>query len=304
MGKYHNICNQHCILGEGPVWDDREGLLWWTDITAEIIYTYSHSIGGQPPSISKVIEGKKVGSFALNRGGGLVCACLDGLHLWTPQGGFKLIASKLDGKQLQFNDAVADARGRFIAGTRYFSIDENVEPEPGGLYRVELDGTIRQIDEGIRLSNGLGFSPDSSVLYYTDSLEHVIYKYDYNIAAGTVSNRRIFVSVAEEEGLPDGLTVDSEGYVWSAHWGGDYILRYDPDGKVERKLPAPEKMTTSLAFGGRNLTELYFTSAADFVPNSDEVSGGHVYRLSIDIQGQIEHRADINIQESAGGEIV
>ncbi len=304
MEDYKVICNQHCILGEGPIWDDRNGLLWWTDITAGIIYTCTHAIGGQSPSISKVIEGKQVGGFALNRGGGLVCACLDGLHLWTPQGGFKLIASKLDGKQLQFNDAVADARGRFIAGTRYFSIDENVKPEPGGLYRVELDGTIYQIDEGIRLSNGLGFSPDSTVLYYADSLERVIYKYDYNIEAGTVSNRSIFVSVTDEKGLPDGLTVDREGYIWSAYWGGDNILRYDPDGKVERKLPAPEKMTTSLTFGGRNLTELYLTTAADFVPGSEEGSGGHVYSLSTDIQGQKEHRADIRIQEPAGDETV
>ena len=302
MDQYRVIYDQHCLLGEGPIWDDLEGILWWTDITAGILYTCSHAIAGQPPSISKVIEGKKIGSFALNRGGGLVCACLDGLYLWTSQNGFQLIASHLNGKQLQFNDAVADARGRFLAGTRYFSIDENVEP--GGLYLVALDGTIRQIDEGIRLSNGLGFSPDSSVLYYTDSLEHVIYKYDYNIAAGTVSNRRFFVRVAEEEGLPDGLTVDSEGYIWSVHWGGEYIFRYDPDGKVERRLTAPEKMTTSLTFGGRNLTELYFTSAADSEPGSEEVSGGHVYCLSTDIQGQKEHRADIHIQETAGGEIV
>ena len=116
---------------------------------------------------------------------------------------------------------------------------------------MEKDGSLAVLDEGIHLSNGLGFSPDLKTLYYTDTIPRVIYAYDYDVKKGAVSNRRVFVKVPDTEGIPDGMTVDSEGYIWSAQWYGSCIMRYDPDGKVERCIKTPAKQTTSLIFGGR-----------------------------------------------------
>src|SRR5207247_7061215 len=117
------------------------------------------------------------------------------------------------------------------------------------------------VEEGVELANGLGFSPDNRTLYFTDSAARKIYAYDVQPETGRLSNRRIFASVTADEGLPDGLTVDAEGFVWSAQWYGSQVVRYDPDGKVERRIAMPITQVSSVAFGGENLTDLYITSA-------------------------------------------
>jgi D-xylonolactonase len=159
------------------------------------------------------------------------------------------------------------------------------------------------MDEGIELSNGLGLSPDHRTLYYADSTARRIYAYDVSPETGDLGRKRVFVQVPLSEGLPDGLTVDAEGYVWSAQWFGNQVVRYDPDGKVERHIPLPAAQVTSVAFGGPDLADLYLTSAAASWPawpnryappgyNPDKVElGGSLYRLRLDIQGKAEHQA-------------
>jgi len=294
MTEYRQITDFHCLLGECPIWDEEQGLLWWTDIQGGVLYTYSPLNG----KIDRVVVGKNIGGFALNKKGGVICACLDGLYLWNQKTGFSCIASTFGGKALRFNDCTTDAKGRFLAGTRYTPEKEGAEYELGSLYQVDNSGSISVLDEGIHLSNGLGFSPDNRVLYYTDSLQRVIYEYDYDLDTGAVSNRRVFVKVPNEEGLPDGLAVDRQGFVWSARWMDEHIVRYDPEGTIERRLPSPFRKTTSLAFGGGELTDLYITTAAETeVAGSGDLKGntvgGFLYHIRLDIQGRIEYRADI-----------
>jgi D-xylonolactonase len=300
MIDYERISDFSCQLGECPIWDEKNIQLWWTDILGAAVHTYSPGSG----TIQGRIRGKNVGGFALTGDRSVICACLDGLHRWTPGAGFTCIATSFEGRALRFNDCTTDARGRFLAGTRYVAETEGGEYDLGSLYRVDSDGSISVLEQDIHLSNGLGFSPDDRLLYYTDSLQRVIYRYDYDLQSGSVSNRRVFVKVPDDEGIPDGLTVDEDGYVWSARWDDTHLYRYDPDGIIERKLPSPERKTTSLMFGGRELNELYLTTASERgtavrrnLPAAG--TGGFLYRLRLDIRGRLEHRADIGGKERA-----
>jgi sugar lactone lactonase YvrE len=152
------------------------------------------------------------------------------------------------------------------------------------------------------LANGLGFSPDNSTLYFTDSAERLIFAYDYRRSDGRLSNRRRFVSVPSTEGLPDGLTVDAEGFVWSAQWFGGCIVRYDPDGKEQQRISIPVAQSSSVAFGGPDLTDIFITSAAlddsltlappGYSPAAQR-AGGPLYRVNVGIPGRPEYKARI-----------
>ena len=294
MTTPQRLTDFRCRLGEGPLWDERKQLLWWTDIPAAVVYTYNPATG----EVERVIEGKNVGGFALCGDDTVLCACLDGLYRWQAGGGFSLIAAECEGKPLRFNDCTADARGRLLAGTRYLPEGADGRYQLGDLYRFDPDGSVSILERGVHLSNGLGFSPDNRIMYYTDSLQRIIYRYDYDLDRGELSNRGIFAKIPSDEGMPDGLTVDSRGCVWSARWDDEHIVCYDPHGAVERTLPSPFRLTTSLMFGGEDLHDLYITTASPSAGGQSEsveaeAGGGHLYRVHLDIGGRIEYRADI-----------
>ena len=174
----------------------------------------------------------------------------------------------------------------------------------GNLYLVDTDGSVRVVDEGIEHSNGIGLSPDNKTLYFADTVPRRIYAYDVDSASGALSNKRLFVRVLDDEGIPDGLTVDSEGYVWSAQWFGAQVVRYDPDGAVERRIELPVKQVSSVLFGGPDLMDLYVTSAAQFAAlecrptGFDETApmGGALYRLRPGVAGKPEFSARMQWQ--------
>ena len=183
-----------------------------------------------------------------------------------------------------------------------FPNDLSGEGSPSYLFRVDTDGSVHVADEGIQFSNGLAFSPDCKTLYFADTVARCIYAYDWRREDGALSNRRMFVRVPLEEGLPDGLTVDAEGFVWCAHWFGGCLTRYDPDGKLERRITTPAAQTSSLAFGGPDLNEIFITSAAasnalslappGYDPEKVYV-GGPLYHLISDIRGKNEFRSRV-----------
>jgi sugar lactone lactonase YvrE len=300
MEKYDVIADFAYLCGESPIWDEVKQQFWWTDMLTGCLYLFDPQDG----SVKQAAEGPNVSGFTMNKSGGLVCAAHQGLFLWDESNGFQLIADQFEGNRLRSNDATADAAGRFLFGTTFYGPDSQEYPL-GKLYKVEKDGTISILDEDIHLSNGLGFSPDNKTLYYTDSVLRIIYAYDYDLLQGTVSNRRVFVTVPDHEGLPDGLTVDAEGYVWSALWYGSCLVRYDSEGKVDRVVQVPAKQTSSLIFGGKDLTDIYVTTAGlsvklpvapqgyDF--EADDI-GGPVYRYNLGIKGKPEYAADIKIK--------
>ncbi|QGQ94294.1 SMP-30/gluconolactonase/LRE family protein [Paenibacillus psychroresistens] len=297
MENYEIIADFTYLCGESPIWDEVKQQFWWTDMLTGKLYVYEPQSG----SVKQAAEGPNVSGFTMNKRGGLVCATHQGLYLWDEFNGFQLIADQFEGNRLRSNDATADAAGRFLFGTTFYGPD-SAEYPLGKLYKVEKDGSISILDEDIHLSNGLGFSPDNKTLYYTDTVLRVIYAYDYDLQQGTVSNRRVFVQVPEHEGIPDGLTVDAEGFVWSAQWYGGCLVRYNPQGQVDQVLQVPAKQTSSVIFGGADLTDIYVTTAGLSVtlpvaPQGYDFHaadiGGPVYRYNLGIKGKPEYAADI-----------
>jgi D-xylonolactonase len=275
--------------GEGPIWDAARRRLVWDDNASNLVFAFGPATGEK----TVLNRDLMVSGIAIDRSGGLLFGGSGGLHLWRGPGDHRTIVGDLN-----INDMIADPRGRIFAGTCYW--DAGGMAKYGALHRIEPCGACVIVQEGLELANGLGFSPDDRTLYCTDSAQRRIVAYDYRAETGDISRRRVFSQVPTTEGIPDGLTVDCEGFVWSAQWYGAQLVRYDPDGKVERRIPMPVQQVSSLAFGGDDLTDLYVTTAADawpspLAPASYHVNrpmGGALYRLRLDIQGRLEHLAE------------
>jgi sugar lactone lactonase YvrE len=169
----------------------------------------------------------------------------------------------------RFNDGKVDRRGRLWAGT----IDRQTAKPTGSLYRLDADLLVTRMETGLICSNGLGWSPDDKIMYFTDSMVRTIWQYDFDAASGTIDNRRVFAKLAEDDGVPDGLTVDAEGFVWSAVWDGWRIVRYAPDGAIDRQIIMPVQRPSSCMFGGPGLRTLYVTSACADLRASDLLRG-------------------------------
>jgi len=292
IADYGDLC------GENPLWDERTRSLYWTDCVGLKFYRYHPATGKH----ELMKDGLETNGAAFNQPGGFVISNNSGIWLWDGADKIELVVSEVDGHKCQMNDAIADPAGRFLAGSWFYNPTQKYNL--GKLIRVDTNGKVSIVDEGFHLSNGLGFSPDCKILYFTDSAARLIYASDYNIKTGTIRNRRVFVKVPNDQGLPDGLTVDAEGFVWSAQWYGSCVVRYDPDGKLERRILTPAKQTACLAFGGPDLTDIFITTAAKseampimppgYDPNSGYF-GGQLYHLNLGIQGKAEFTANISV---------
>jgi D-xylonolactonase len=292
VADYRDLC------GEGPLWDYEKQILYWTDIDGKKLYRYlwnerRHEL---------IHKGFKVNGFAMQESGGFVVTNSEGAWLWTLGSKPTLLASQADGQECVLNDCIADPEGRVYSGSYHHN--PNGPSAPSFLFCIDTDGSVHVADEGIRFSNGLAFSPDGTTLYFSDTTARCIYAYEWHRETGKLTNRRVFVRLPREEGFPDGLTVDAEGFIWCAHWFGACITRYDPDGKRERRVTLPASQTSSLAFGGPDLDLIFVTSAAlnnmlDFAPPGYDPSkvfvGGRLYELKSEIQGRKEHHSRIRI---------
>jgi sugar lactone lactonase YvrE len=275
-------------LGEGPIWDQEGGVLYWVDIPGQHIHRYVSATGqyeGFPVETP-------VTALGLRAAGGFVAATSSGLALWDPASQeLECIAHpEADRPGIRFNDGAVDSRGRFWAGTMN---ERNPESPDGALYRLDPDHSLHKVADGFTVSNGLGWSPDTRTMYFTDTFRHTILAYDFEASTGTLTNQRPFAVVPDEEGLPDGLTVDCEGFVWSAQCGGGTVARYDPDGKKERQVQLPVRLVTSCTFGGRELDKLFITSAWMTLSSEDRRAqplAGDLFRVKTDIRGLAESR--------------
>ena len=293
VADYGDLC------GEGPLWDVSSQRLYWTDVTRRRFYCYDWA-----RKTSWIVhEGVEINSAALNRSGGFVICNSTGAWLWESGVEPRLVISQADGSKCQLNDCIADPAGRLLVGSCFY--DPSTEYSLGKLIQIEFDGTAHVIDEGFHLANGLGFSVDTRTLYFTDSVARNIYAYDYEAASGRAKNRRVFVRVPDTDGIPDGLTVDTEDFIWSAKWYGSQVIRYAPDGKIERRIAIPSKQPSSITFGGPDLSDIFITSAAKsdpapvMPPGYDPSSGnfgGALYHINLGIQGKAEFLADIKDQ--------
>ena len=284
MNELEHVLASQNTLGEGPVWSVKEQALYWVDIQGHTIHRLQPETGEHqifPVSVA-------VGVLALRQGGGFVLATKRGFALWDMQTQALnfLVDPEAGQVHKRFNDGAVDCRGRFWAAS--MSEDEEKQEPVGVLYRLDPDSSMHVMETGLIVPNGIGWSPDNTIMYFTDSPKHIIYAYDFDQTTGTIEHRRPFIHTPEEQGAPDGLTVDSEGYVWSACWGGAKIVRYAPDGKVERVIKVPVWQPSSCVFGGKDLNELYITSAQKGLSDEQRKAyplSGDVFRVKTDIRG-------------------
>ena len=256
-------CENH--LGEGPVWDVEEGRLYWVDGTGRRVN--KPAVWRMDPKNRKVENwhvDKDVGAMALRKNGNAVMALADGFYFFNfDSGKYELITEiEADQARSRLNDGKVDRRGRFFAG----GMDDKEELGICGLWRLDPDLSVTKVDDGIICSNGPCWSPDDKTFYFADTFQEEFWRYDYDIETGNLSNRRFFASTKDDNGLADGSTVDEEGYLWNAQVIGGDLVRYAPDGSVDRRVGLPVKNITSVNFGGPNMDVLYVTSMARVSP--------------------------------------
>lgn len=249
-------------LGEGPVWSARDACVYWVDIKGNAVHRYDPASGTKKThdldrQVCSVTPRARDGFIATTRHG---FAYLD-----LDTGAFDpIVEVEQDMPNNRFNDAKADFKGRLWAGTMD---DTERSASAGTLYRLDPGGSCSVMDRGYGVANGPAFQDDGT-LFHTDSAARTIYAFDLDEDGG-VSNKRLHIKFTEDDGFPDGMTVDAEGYLWVAHYGKGRVSRFAPDGRVDGVIEVPAKQTTSVVFGGARLDVLYITSATQ---NLDEES--------------------------------
>ncbi|SDI35134.1 Sugar lactone lactonase YvrE [Actinokineospora alba] len=257
-------------LGEGPVWDVRAQRLYWVDILGKSVHV--HDPSGLADEVFDV--GTHVGSLAVREQGGLVLAVADGFRAFDFGSTSEIAVVTHPGPPARFNDGKCDPSGSFWAGTMPY----DQEPGAGIVYRLDPDHSVRPVLPGVTVSNGLDFTPDGRTLYYIDTPTGRIDAFD--VDAGVLSGRRTVVEVSA--GSPDGLTLDADGCLWVALWGGSAVHRYTPDGRLDRVVDFPVSRPTCPVFGGADLGTLYVTSASVGV---DEPHAGALFALEVGVKG-------------------
>lgn len=277
------VIDAKAMLGEGPIWDQREECLYWVDITANSLHRFDPETGKN----TTIKTDQMIGAAARKAAGGFISAMHHGIYILDEQG--KRVETLGDPESHlpnnRFNDGKCDRLGRFWAGT--LAMDGS--NEAAALYRIDLDGKITKMLDGVTTSNGLAWSPDHTTFYYIDTDTKTVWAFDYEEEEGTISNRRAAAVIPEDDGFPDGMTIDEEGMLWVAHWGGYKVSRIDPQtGKTLQQISIPAKQVTSCCFGGRNLDELYVTSARTGLDDAElqryPHSGG-VFRIKLSVKG-------------------
>jgi sugar lactone lactonase YvrE len=269
-------------LGEGPIWHGAS--LWFVDIKQRKIHNYNPTSGDRfsfdaPDQVTFLAP--------LPDAGGFVVGLKSGLHRFHPETGFKSLVEvedpALDNRP---NDATVDAQGRLWFGTMH----DGEENKSGALYRMDAEGVAR-MDQDICITNGPCVSPDGKTFYHTDTLEKTVFAFDL-AADGTLSNKRVFAQITEDDAYPDGSVVDAEGHVWTALWGGFGAIRFSPAGEVVDRVKLPAPNVTKACFGGPDLKTLYFTTARKGL--SDETLAqyplaGGLFAIQVDVAGQPQH---------------
>ena len=274
--KLELIADYQCVIGENPLWHPIEKQLYWTDIPTGRMFRYAPSTGEH----EQFYQGEVVGGFTIQAEGNLLLFMARGaVKVWRNGELIDVLEEIPDERDSRFNDVIADPEGRVFCGTM------PTKDRLARLYQLHADGELIKLLDGIGISNGMGFTPDHKGMYYTDTSKRAIYVFDYDQNSGIISNQNTFIVVPEGEGAPDGMTVDAEGYLWSARWGGSCLVRYSPDGIEERRIRFPVKKVSSVTFGGKDYTDIYVTTAGGNNKREDGASAGALFRISLGIKG-------------------
>ena len=260
-GKVELIADYACDTGENPLWHAIEEKLYWCDIPRGRIFRFDPATGTH----EQCYEGRPVGGFTMQCDGALLLFMDRGTIATWRDGNLTEVVETVPGElDSRFNDVIADPRGRVYCGTM------STEYQKGRLYRLDLDGSLQLLLEGIGCSNGMAFSADFKTFYHTDSFARQICRYDYQLETGTLSNGRAFAQFNDIDGMPDGATLDKQGRLWCALWGGAGVVRLAEDGTIDCKIPIPTPKISSLTFGGRNYDQMYVTTAGGTAREADE----------------------------------
>lgn len=274
-----------CITGENPLWHTDHEALYWCDIPPGILYRYD-------PATSKhrVVHdaGRAIGGFAIQADGTLLLFEDGGrIERWD-DGRIETVVPRIPGEaDSRFNDVIADPEGRVFGGT--MQTDDRL----GRLYRIDTDGSYQVVDDGFDIPNGMAFTGDLETLLVTESGTHTIYQYDYDRASGDLSNRQVFLHLPDEPGVPDGMTIDADGDIWSARWDGNALYRYTAGGELRDTIEFPVRKVASVTFGGEDYRELYVTTARGDQRETAGELAGSLFRLRADVAGHEEFRSRI-----------
>jgi len=297
-GEPRIVADTHCHTGEGPLYHPDEEAVYFLDIPQADLYRYDLAA----ESHERVLDAEgAIGGFTIQEDGELLLFCDEGrIQPYSREDGLgDPVVESIDGEEdARFNDVIADPAGRVFAGTMHRS--EPAE-HPGSLYRLDTDGSLTELETGLPIPNGMGFTPDRNQLYFTETVAGQVYRYDYDESTGEISNREVFVDASGGEGNPDGMTVDAEGYVWSAFWDGSRVARYDPDGTEVERVAFPAKKVSAVTFGGTDYDAAYVTTALGPGEGSagtreEEGSGaGALFEVDLGVDGVPEFRSDVEV---------
>jgi sugar lactone lactonase YvrE len=253
---YEIVGRERDRLGEVPVWSVRDRCLWWVDVLTPTLRCYAPDTGAQ---VSYPIPVRSLGCVALRAEGGLILGTDAGVLAFDPQSGaILLVQPEPDRPAHRLNDGRCDRRGRLWVG----SMNERAFVPEGTLFRVDPDLSVHPMLDQIKVPNAIAFSPDDRTLYFADTRACTIWRFDFDIAEGRIWNRRVFAET-RAPARPDGACVDADGFLWNTHFAGACVVRYAPDGHVDRVVELPVGNPTCCCFGGDNLDTLFVTSASD-----------------------------------------
>jgi len=274
------IADTACACGEGPLWHPLERRLYWVDISPGRLFRYDPATGEHEQCFE---AGEAIGGFTIQENGDLLLFMARGAVRTWRDGFRETIIAEIPAEcNSRFNDVIADPQGRVFCGTM------SGPDKAGTLYRLDPDGSLHVVLEGLGCPNGMGFTGDRRLMYFTDSVPHTIWLFDYDEATGALSNQRSFAELTPEEGFPDGMTVDAEDHVWSARWDGSCLARYNPAGQVVQRLEFPTPKVSSVIFGGDDYRDLYVTTAGGNEQAGDGAAAGALFRVAAGGQGRPE----------------
>lgn len=277
------IIDSKSELGEAAIWNYETGELIWINITGEILNFYNPIAGNN----KEMFTGQIIGTVVPSESGDVIVALKNGIYSLDPETGTKtyLVNPEENGPEIRFNDGKCDPAGRFWVGTMSL---KGIK-EAGALYRLDSDTTIHKMIDNVSVSNGIVWSADSKKMYYIDTPTQKVMAYDYNSATGNISNPKVAVDVPPEIGSPDGMTIDSEGNIWIALWGGSAVGCWNPEtGELLKKIEVPAKNVTSCAFGDSDLGTLYITTARQNSSEKELIkfpNAGGVFKIKPGVTG-------------------
>jgi sugar lactone lactonase YvrE len=287
MKKPELLINLGGIIGEGICWDEQTQMLYWIDLLENKIFAYDIN-----KSSLKIIDvGQNTGCVAVREKGGLIAGLQNGIFFVDVDTGklTPVVDPESDKPGNRFNDGECDCMGRLWAGTMSKKLDSGSGDNTplGALYLIDTDFKVTTKLPAVTISNGIGYSPDNKIMYYIDSPTRNVDAFDFDKETGEITNRRAVVRVAEEVGMPDGLTVDADGNLWVGMWGGGAVVKYSPQtGRMLEKIEIPAPFVTTMVFGGKDMDEMFVNTAKMNTDLNKYPDAGGVFRIKMDVKGQ------------------